>query len=208
MKSLSVLLLLAILPVHDSTWELKKDKDGIKLFTRHEEGYALKAIKAETVFNASLETCIAVLRDIDHLIELFPDCEKVVKVKQDENSQIHYLQLKAPWPVTNRDGAFGLKYSFDAKEQTVIIEAKMVSDAYPVQDGFVRLNKGSGTWKFKRIDATHTSLDYYYLGDPGGNIPAWVANTVIEESPFRMLTNFHKLVKLDRYKGKKFSFIK
>ena len=49
---------------------------------------------------------------------------------------------------------------------------------------------------------------YYYLGDPGGNIPAWVANTVIEESPFRMLTNFHKLVKLDRYKGKKFGFIK
>jgi len=51
-------------------------------------------------------------------------------------------------------------------------------------------------------------LDYYYLGDPGGNIPAWVANTVIEESPFRMLTNFHALVKLDRYKNKTFAFLK
>ena len=207
MKSLSVLLLLAILPLHDSTWELKKDKDGIKLFTRHEEGYALKAIKAETVFNASLETCIAVLRDIDHLIELFPDCEKVVKVKQDEYSQIHYLQLKAPWPVTNRDGAFGLKYLHNKQDQTVTVEAEMVPGGYTEQTGFVRLNKGKGTWKFKRIDATHTSLDYYYLGDPGGNIPAWVANSVIEESPFRMLTNFHKLVKLERYKGKKFSFM-
>jgi len=208
MKSLSILLLIAILPMHDSTWELKKDKDGIKLFTKHEEGYPLKAIKAETVFNASLETCIAVLRDIDHLIELFPDCEKVVKVNQDATSQIHYLQLKAPWPVTNRDGAFKLNYAYDSKLGTVFIEAKMAADAYPAQDGYIRLNKGSGTWKFKRIDATHTSLEYYYLGDPGGNIPAWVANSVIEESPYRMLVNYHKLVKLERYQGKKFAFIK
>ena len=208
MKSLSILILIALLPIHDSAWELKKDKNGIKLFTKHEEGYALKAVKAETVFNASLETCVAVLRDIDNLIELFPDCEKVVKVKQDETSQIHYLQLKAPWPVTDRDGAFGLEYSYNSAKKTVTIEASMVPGEYPVQDGFIRLNKGTGTWTFERIDATHTSLEYYYLGDPGGNIPAWVANSVIEESPFRMLTNFHKLVKLERYQGKKFAFIK
>lgn len=207
MKSLSALLLVLFLPFHEGEWELKKDKEGIKLFTKAEEGYAIKAVRAETTFNAPLETCVAVLRDIDHLGELFPDCKKVEKVKQDANSQIHYLQLDAPWPVTDRDGAFGLKYSYDASQNTVTIEAKMVEDEYPVQDGFVRLNKGKGTWKFKRLDATHTQLEYYYLGDSGGTIPAWVANTVIEESPFRMLTNFHKLVKLERYQGKKFSFM-
>ncbi|MCB0754188.1 MAG: hypothetical protein H6603_07640 [Flavobacteriales bacterium] len=206
MKSLSALLLVLFLPFHGE-WELKKDKDGIKLYTKHEEGYAIKAVRAETTFHAPLEACVAVLRDIDNLIELFPDCQKVVKVKQDENSQIHYLQLKAPWPVTDRDGAFGLKYRYDRTKDMVIIEAEMVEGAYPQQNGFIRLNKGKGTWKFKRLDAEHTQLDYYYLGDAGGAVPAWVANTVIEESPFRMLTNFHKLVKLERYQGKKFSFM-
>jgi hypothetical protein len=208
MKTLPLLLLVALVPLNAPDWELKKDKDGIKLYTRQEEGYSLKAVKAETVFNASLETCVAVLRDIDHLSELFPDCQKVVKVKQDDHSQIHYLQLKAPWPVTDRDGAFGLKYSYSPQEKTVTIQAEMVQGGYPEQAGFVRLNKGKGTWKFKRIDATHTSLDYYYLGDPGGSIPAWVANTVIEESPFRMIQNYHQLVKLDRYKNKTFAFMK
>jgi hypothetical protein len=208
MKTASLLLLVALLPLNAADWELKKDKDGIKLYTRAEEGYSLKAVKAETVFNASLETCVAVLRDIDHLIELFPDCSKVLKVKQDETSQIHYLQLKAPWPVTDRDGAFGLEYSYNAVEKTVTVAARMVAGAHPEQAGFVRLNKGTGTWKFKRIDATHTSLEYYYLGDPGGSIPAWVANSVIEESPYRMLQNFHRLVKLERYKNKTFAFMK
>lgn len=207
MKALSVLLLVALLPTNIGDWELKKDKEGIKLFTRHEEGYSIKAVRAETTFDAPLETCVAVLRDIDHLGELFPDCKKVEKVKQDDVSQIHYLQLDAPWPVADRDGAFGLKYSYDPTEDMVVIEAEMVPGAYPEQDGFIRLNKGKGTWKFKRLDATHTQLEYYYLGDSGGAIPAWVANTVIEESPFRMLTNFHKIVKLGRYQGKKFSFI-
>jgi hypothetical protein len=208
MKTLFSLLLLSIFSFHDGSWELKKDKEGIKLYTRQEEGYPLKAIRAVTTFHAPLETCVAVLRDIDHLSELFPDCGRVEKIKQDEKSQIHYLQMKAPWPVTDRDGAFGLTYSYSASEQTVTIVAKMVSDAYPAQSGFIRLNKGGGTWKFKRLDKDHTELEYYYLGDPGGSIPAWVANTVIEESPFRMLQNFHKLVKLERYQGKKFSFIK
>lgn len=208
MKSLSALLLVLFLPFHGDEWELKKDKNGIKLFTKLEEGYDIKAVRAETTFHAPLETCVAVLRDIDHLGELFPDCKKVEKVEQDEASQIHYLQLKAPWPVTDRDGAFGLKYSYNAVEQTVIIEAKMVSGAYPEQDGHVRLKKGGGTWKFKRLDDDHTQLDYYYLGDGGGNIPAWVANSVIEESPYRMLSNFHELVKHERYQGKSHSFIK
>lgn len=207
MKLLFVALLVLVVPNHDGEWNLKKEKDGIKLYTRHEEGYSLKAVRAVTTFDAPLETCIAVLRDIDHLVELFPDCEKVVKVKQDETSQIHYLQLKAPWPVTNRDGAFSLSYSYDEKENGVFIQAKMASDVYPKQDGFVRLTKGGGTWKFNRVDATHTQLEYYYLGDPGGSIPAWVANSVIEESPYRMLVNFHKLVKMERYHGKTFSFI-
>lgn len=206
MKSLSALLLVLFLPFHGE-WELKKDKNGIKLFTKHEEGYAIKAVRAETTFNAPLEVCVAVLRDIEHLDELFPDCEKVEKVRQDESSQIHYLQLKAPWPVTDRDGAFGLTYTYNAEQDMVVIDATMVPGEYPEQDGFVRLNKGSGTWKFKRIDASHTQLEYYYLGDAGGSVPAWVANTVIEESPFRMLSNFHELVKLERYKGKTHAFM-
>jgi len=71
----------------------------------------------------------------------------------------------------------------------------------------VRLTEGGGTWKFTRIDENHTALDYYYHGEPGGSIPAWLANSVVEENPFKMLLNFHELVKLERYHGKEFSFL-
>jgi hypothetical protein len=208
MKFLSILLLIAIFPLHDGGWELKKDKNSIKVYTKHVEGSGLKAIKATTTFNASLETCAAILRDIDHLTDLFPDTKLAKKISQSENDQVHYLEMDAPWPVADRDGAFRLLYTYNAATQTLLVDAKMVPDAYPIQDGYVRLSKGGGTWTFKRIDATHTSLDYFFHGEPGGNIPTWLANSVVEENPLKLLQNFHELVKLERYQGKKFSFIK
>jgi len=208
MKILVSLLLLSTFPFHDGGWELKKDKEGIKVYTKHVEGSGLKAIKATTIFNASLETCAAVLRDIDHLTELFPDTKVAKKISQTENDQIHYLEMDAPWPVTDRDGSFLLVYKYDAVAKTLLVDAKMKPDAYPVQDGIIRLQKGGGTWTFKRIDATHTSLEYFFHGEPGGNIPLWLANSVVEENPLKMLTNYHALVKLERYQNKKFSFIK
>ena len=208
MKPLFVLLVVAFLPFHDGDWELKKDKNDIKVYTKHVEGSSLKAIKATTTFNASLETCAAILRDIDHLTDLFPDTRSVKKISQSESEQVHYLEMDAPWPVADRDGAFRLVYTYTAATKTLLVDAKMVPDAFPVQEKFIRLSKGGGTWTFKRVDATHTTLDYYFHGDPGGNIPSWLANSVVEENPLKLLQNFHDLVKLERYQGKKFAFIK
>ncbi len=208
MKSIAAILFVFLIPLHDGDWELKKDKDGIKVYTKHIEGSGLKAIKATTTFHASLETCAAILRDIDHLTDLFPDTKLAKKISQSGNDQVHYLEMDAPWPVTDRDGAFRLVYTYDAVKQTLVVDAKMVPDAYPVQDKYIRLSKGGGTWTFKRLDASHTSLDYYFHGEPGGNIPTWLANSVVEENPLRLLQNFHKLVKLERYQGKTFNFLK
>lgn len=202
-----ILALSALTALAQDDWTLKKDKEGIKAYTKPVEGSAMKAIRATTEFHCSLETCIAVLRDIPHLDELFPDCEKVEKVMQTDVDQIHYLHLNAPWPVTDRDATFRLQYSYDADSNKALVKATTVVNKYPEQKGIVRLTDGGGTWEFTRVDDDHTKLLYHYHGNPGGSIPAWLANSVAEENPFRMLQNFHKLVKLERYQGKQFNFI-
>jgi hypothetical protein len=193
--------------VAQEDWKLKKDKDGIKVYTQHVEGSSLKAIKAETTFNCSIHTCVAILKDIPNLIELFPDCEKAELVAQSELEQIHYLHLNAPWPVSDRDATFHLQYEYDATTETLMIQADVINDKYPEQKGLVRLTKGIGTWDFHRIGDDKTSLVYRFHGEPGGSIPAWLANSVVEENPLKMLENFHSLIKLKRYQEKHFDFI-
>ena len=114
----------------------------------------------------------------------------------------HYLLLKAPWPVSDRDGVFHLTYTFDAHGQPAVVRAEMAPDAYPRQKGIVRLTEGVGIWNFNRTGDDRTELTYYYHGEPGGSIPAWLANSVVVDNPLRMLENFHALVELERYSRK------
>lgn len=204
---LFTLLLLSGWAYSQEDWKKKKDKDGIQVYTKHVEGSSLKAIKAVTTFDCPIEVCSAVLRDIDHLTELFPDCEKAIKVEQSEDEQIHHLHLNAPWPVSDRDATFYLRYRYDPDSQTLTVQADVINDRYPKQKGLVRLTKGVGTWTFKKNGA-RTSLVYHFHGEPGGSIPAWLANSVVEDNPLEMLQNFHSLVKLDRYQGQTFGFLR
>ena len=187
-------------------WQLKRDKTGVKVYTKHVEGSGLKAIKATMTFPSDLSTCVAVLRDIPHLTELFPDCEKTEKVTQTDNDQVHYLHLNAPWPVTDRDATFHLTYEYRPESETVFIQADIINEKYPEQGGMIRLTKGIGTWTFKKA-GDQTELIYRFHGEPGGNIPDWLANSVVEDNPLEMLQNYRELVKLPRYQGKHFTFL-
>lgn len=201
-----LLLLISVCAIAQEEWHLKKDKSGVKVYTKHVEGSGLKAIKATTTFDCDLSTCVAVLKDIPHLIELFPDCKRTEKVTQSETAQIHYLHLDAPWPVTDRDATFLLEYEYLPETESVFIQADIINDKYPEQDGLIRLTKGIGTWTFTKA-GDKTDLIYRFHGEPGGNIPDWLANSVVEDNPLEMLQNFHALVELPRYKGKEWAFM-
>ncbi|MBL4585934.1 MAG: hypothetical protein JKX84_02590 [Flavobacteriales bacterium] len=206
--TITLSLLLIIAPAFaQNVWDLKKDKDGIKVYTRSVGGSSMKATKAVTILNCDLHTCVAVLKDIDHLKNLFPDCSVSKKIEQSEMEQIHYLELDAPWPVTDRDAAFRLVYRFDSESQSVIVDANPITGKYPEQKGKVRLTTGKGEWRFRQISEQTTEVIYSAHIEPGGSIPMWLANSVVEENPYRMFTNFSELIKLERYRGKKFGFI-
>ncbi|MFT4526045.1 MAG: hypothetical protein ACI85F_002209 [Bacteroidia bacterium] len=208
MRSIPILLfvLTSLSTFAQEEWQLKKDKSGVKVYTKRVDGWGLKAIKATTTFACDLATCVAVLRDIPHLTELFPDCEKTEKVTQTDVDQIHYLHLNAPWPVTDRDATFHLTYEYRPESESVFIQADVINEKYPEQDGMVRLTKGIGTWTFTKA-GEKTELIYRFNGEAGGNIPDWLANSVVEDNPLEMLQNYHELVNLPRYQGKSFTFL-
>jgi hypothetical protein len=51
-------------------------------------------------------------------------------------------------------------------------------------------------------------LDYEFQSDPGGAVPAWLANSTVIDTPMDMLTNFHRLVKLEKHRNKSYAFIR
>ncbi len=176
-----------------SEWELKKDENGVKVYIRTVEGSSFKEYKGETVIhNVTIKDVLNVIFDVKHYDKLFPDVSGQKLLKQDgEYHNIHYVIIHTPWPVSNRDNVTELNatLSDDGKSATVTIVS--LPDYLPPEKGLVRV-QGKGTWTLKETADGNVSVVYQYHGNPGGSIPAWLANSFVVSHPFETLENLHK----------------
>ncbi len=53
------------------------------------------------------------------------------------------------------------------------------------QKGFVRVPSSHSKWVITKINETLLQVKYQMQIDPGGSVPAWLANWVCAEAPYR-----------------------
>ena len=54
---------------------------------------------------------------------------------------------------------------------------------------FLRIREGSGYWELTEDDNKNVKVIYQFHGEPGGDIPAWLANSFVVRHPFETLKN-------------------
>lgn len=188
-------------------WTLAKNEDGIKVYTRVVEGSSFKEFKGETQIQSTLANFVALLRDVPNFHLFFDSAMEPKLLKREGDTiQIHYLQTKAPWPVSNRDGIYQYLYRYNKKEKELFVGLKALPTYSKKEDGFIRIPKATGFWKAKQVTPTQLKIVYQLLPYPGGSIPAWLANTGAVDLPFNTLTNLKKRIILKQYQNKKFPF--
>lgn len=197
MNKFLLLILLFIIPFPESEWNLRKEKDGIKIYTRSIEGSSFDEFKGiTTIEKSSLNDVLEVILDVKKYESLFPDCMNPKVLKQDgKYFDIHHIQVKAPWPVKNRDAVYEQKAVLDKNGKHAIISLKPLPDYIAEDKDFVRISEGSGFWELEEDDQKNVKIIYQFHGEPGGEIPAWVANSFVVSQPFETLKNLKNRVK-------------
>jgi len=191
------LILLFINPFPESEWNLKKEKDGIKIYTRSIEGSSFDEFKGiTTIEKSSLTDVLEVILDVKKYESLFPDCMNPKVLKQDgKYYDIHHIQVKAPWPVKNRDAVYEQTAVVDKNGKHAVVNLKPLPDYIAEDEDFVRIRDGSGFWEFEEDDSNNVKVIYQFHGEPGGEIPAWVANSFVVSQPFETLKNLKNRLK-------------
>lgn len=181
-------------------WELKKDSEGIQVFTRQIEGSQLREFKAVTVYKGSLKSIVAVMRDPDAACSWFPDCRefKLLKVNS-QFSSVGYMRIKAPFPVNDRDNITQTVLSQDKKSKAVKISITAIPNYIPETSGVVRVTKAQGYWLFTPKSENETEVVYQVHAEPGGALPDMIANSFVTESPFKALKNLKNKAKEEKY---------
>jgi hypothetical protein len=56
-------------------------------------------------------------------------------------------------------------------------------------ENIVRIRKGTGYWDLREDDHKNVTVTFQFHGEPGGLIPAWLANSFVVSFPFNTLKN-------------------
>jgi hypothetical protein len=178
-------------------WKLRKEESGVKIYTRSIEGSPYDEFKATvTIQNTSLTRVLDVIMDVKNYPKNFPNCASAQVLEQrGKYSDIHYITIKAPWPVADRDAIYEATTSFseDGKHARV----KLIPRGnYKEEDkNFIRVHNGQGFWELDEVAPGSVQVVYQFHADPAGEIPGWLANLVIVSNPLKTLESLRNLAK-------------
>jgi len=192
-KTIYLLLIFSLfssLSFSQNLWELEKDSDGIKIYTKLETGSPYKSFKAITVANATSESLAEILKDINGYMSWFAFTEKVVILENSLYEKYVYMETQFPWPFNNEDMIYKMTF---ATEENAITKVTLlgVPNYSPPVEGIIRMKQANGYIFLKPI-GNKTEITYYMHTDLGGNIPVWMANKYIYNLPYQTLSNLKR----------------
>lgn len=175
-------------------WKKKKEKAGIVVYTRSNDGAPMDEFKALVHLSPTrMNEVLNIILDIESYPMWIPDCmDAEVLWRNGTYHDIHYVSVKAPWPVTNRDVVYEMTATISKNGNHARVELKPRGDYISEKEGFVRLYKGSGFWDLQIVDENTVAVRYQFQGDPGGKVPAWLANSFVVNNPFQTLSNLRE----------------
>lgn len=181
-------------------WQPSLQKDNLSIEVAQVEGFAVKAFKARSIYDASLQQMVGVITDMDNFTQWVEGALVADVVgNPDANSQAVYYVNHVPWPLKNRDGVI-VQSVRRVDSHTVRIDLSTDKNAVPLNSEYVRINELEGAWILREVADNKVELTYQMHLDPTGILPASVVNMLLTDTPRKTLQNLHKQ-DLGRYSG-------
>lgn len=188
-------------------WELKSDKDGIKVYYK----------KTTTVHEVKLVTSIQ--SSLSGIIQLFSEVEnyprwgykvtsaKLLK-KVSDHEMYYHSKFDFPWPMDDRDAVMHTKLEQDAKTKTIYSISTASPKFIPDEKNYLRMTNSNTKWTIIPGNNGWLYVEYYIYSSPGGNIPDWLVNMAIDVGPRETIKNMKTILKQPTYKNAKLAYIK
>jgi hypothetical protein len=172
---------------------LKKEQDGIKVYTCKSEGERFKSLRAEfTLENTSVDQLEKFLLDVPFYTKWqYNMIEATLLTKTSDQEMTYRTVVDAPWPVENRELIVKYVSIKDTVQQTMDIIIQNIQSDYPKQEDVVRVPSSYGVWHIVKV-GNNLKVDYALNIDPGGSLPAWLVNMAMADGPHQSFRNLKR----------------
>lgn len=193
----------------DDSWQLKRDKQQVKIYTRSVKGSAYKEVMGVTLINTRLSSLVALIRDTKACPE-WADLCKESKLHESISATEHYVYTlnDLPWPVANRDVLSHVIWQQNPENLQVIMHSQATKGLLEKNKGIVRLTQAKASWVFKPLADGQIEVTTMAHVNPGGPLPGWLTNLFLIDSPFNTLVNLKQAVNQPKYEQASVSFVR
>jgi len=177
-------------------WKLTRDKDGIKVYQAENPKSKFKSIKVEYTFPGTFDKLIAVLTDVSHLKDWVYNTKTSYLIKKITPYDLYYYtETSIPWPMSNRDAVVHLKIIKDTSQSFVKVSSTSENRLVPEKEGKVRIVYSLVNWYVTMPTTKTISIIYTFEADPGGSLPAWLANSFADKAPYESFKKLSEMLK-------------
>lgn len=193
---------------HD--WVFKKEKDGIKAYTRKVEGSAIDEYKVSTRIKGTVESFIGVVQDMDIYTDIFDDTEEATIAHKEGDHTIELLiKTGAPFPFKDRYSYARTDYTYESSTRTLSMDIYCLDNAALQKvKGGIKVTNCKGGWIVTQHDSESIDIDHFFHVEPEGVVPAWIINKMTIDGPIKSINKIKKYILQERYQDLEFDFIK
>jgi hypothetical protein len=204
MKKTFIIISLLILGCNilfaQGTWELKKNENGIKVYTRTAATGNIHELRVVCELDGNKNALIGTLRDIPGYPNwVFSNKKSTVLKTESQDQIIYYTQSHLPWPLKDRDLIIELNITNTANGFSA--QAKSLSGYMPDNKNYIRVPYSLSVWKVEQASTNKMKVDYTFSVDPGGSIPSWIVNATLTVGPFNSFLKLRDMMRV-KYGGK------
>lgn len=188
-----IIMLFAFSASAQDDWKSLKEKDGIKISSRHSGSSTFNDIRVEMDLPGNINQLESILIDVNKYKDwsYATKVARIVKTTTADNF-IYYTEIEVPWPLTNRCFYAHFELKKDIPEKSMQILATNIPDYQPIPQDLVQVPLTKGTWHVTTISKSSIHVDYILEMNPGGSLPAWALNLFSTKGPMESFENIKK----------------
>lgn len=177
-------------------WELEFDKDGIRVYTQMEEESPYKQIKVTTTINAPVEKVMEILLAFGDYSQWMNQVQESYLLNHSDSTYYVFILEDAAWPMQNRYQVSKLNVRQSVTHSKV--QFKTVPNFIEKRKDAIQIKQYEGYWELEDRADHQCNLEYVLIQNPGGYVPAWLANFQAVESPFHSIAKLKELAENSR----------
>lgn len=198
------------LKVDQRQWKLVSERDGIKVYMAHSDESRVKTFRG--VMDVEIDDIYSLLALADDYefysrwLYLISELSEVRKRTPQDRDVL--VRTRLPWPVADRDAGLALVFHQDPKTLSFGYALKARDGIIPVNDKYVRIPEMVGHFNATPLGGKKVRIDFEVLLDPGGYIPAFLANFILKDIPYQSLQRFRRVINTERFQGYYVDYLK